>query len=206
MTSNRDDANVKLIWYDRKRWLEKRTMLKMTIKDDDDMFTTRVTSHLMCIMWPYQLNTEIDYAGNNTELSYISTIWEVDSPNRWELIDGFPQDIKWHPQRVIILFRDWVWFLGDCCICIYYTYIPISQKISHVFISHHKLHKSVTSFLIQNSSDINWDTETVIYMNSRPPTSLHNHSVLSFSLGKMQYSVFSPGLIVATTDFVYLGS
>lgn len=58
-------------------------MLKMTINDDDDdMFTTRVTSNLMCIMWPYQLNTEIDYAGNNTELSYISTIWEVDSPNR----------------------------------------------------------------------------------------------------------------------------
>lgn len=54
MTSNRDDdiddGNVKLISYDRKRWLEKRIMLKMTINDDDDMFTTRVTSNLMCIM------------------------------------------------------------------------------------------------------------------------------------------------------------
>lgn len=133
MTSNRaddgDDANVKLIWYDRKRWLETRTMLKMTI-NDDDMFTTRVTSHLMCIMWHYQLNTEIDYAGNNTELSYIWTIWEVDSPNRWELIDGFPQDIKWHPQRVIILFRDRVWFTEKnrhICTYIYFSFSNISR-------------------------------------------------------------------------------
>lgn len=146
MTSNRDDdiddGNVKLIWYDRKRWLEKRIMLKMTINDDDDdMFTTRVTSNLMCIMWPYQLNTEIDYAGNNTELSYISTIWEVDSPNRWELIDGFPQDIKWHPQRVIILFRVSVWFTRSCFLYLC-TYIQcIFQFLKYLTFLYYKRNK-----------------------------------------------------------------